>query len=107
MNHRSFENDTEPALFGIYKGTVSGMKDFGAFVSLDQFSGRGKRVEGMVHVSMLSGGGRRIDHPEDLVKRGQTVFVVSVFFFLPLLIMMCVESNVDQWIENRTIAQGC
>jgi ATP-dependent RNA helicase DHX8/PRP22 len=50
------------------------MKDFGAFVGLDQFSDRGKRVEGMIHVSNF-GGTRRIEHPDEVVKRGQSVYV--------------------------------
>jgi ATP-dependent RNA helicase DHX8/PRP22 len=36
--------DERPVLFKIYNGRVSGMKDFGAFVSLEGVAGR---VEGM------------------------------------------------------------
>ncbi|KAE9409121.1 P-loop containing nucleoside triphosphate hydrolase protein [Gymnopus androsaceus JB14] len=42
--------DEKPVLFKIYTGRVSGLKDFGAFVTLEGVAGR---VEGMVHVSNI------------------------------------------------------
>jgi small subunit ribosomal protein S1 len=50
----------------VLSGTVTGMKDFGAFVDLGG-------VEGMVHVSELALG--RVRHPEELLHLGQQVEV--------------------------------
>ncbi|KAK1769183.1 P-loop containing nucleoside triphosphate hydrolase protein [Phialemonium atrogriseum] len=52
----------------IYDGHVTGIKDFGAFVNLHGVKGK---VDGLVHVSRLVDG--RINHPSDLVERGQPV----------------------------------
>ena len=58
-----------PELFQIYEGRVSGVKDFGAFVSL-----LGEGADGLVHVSNIQSSGR-VNHPSDLLSRGQNVFV--------------------------------
>ena len=50
----------------VMTGTVTGMKDFGAFVDLGG-------VEGMVHISELSLG--RVGHPEEVLHLGQQVEV--------------------------------
>ncbi|KAK4705403.1 ATP-dependent RNA helicase DHX8/PRP22, partial [Phenoliferia sp. Uapishka_3] len=55
--------DDKPVLYKVYPGKVAGLKDFGAFVSL----------EGMVHIGSIGSG--RISHPSDLLTRGQSVFV--------------------------------
>ncbi|EPY50858.1 ATP-dependent RNA helicase Prp22 [Schizosaccharomyces cryophilus OY26] len=60
-----------PKLHEIYPGIVSSIKDFGAFVTLDGFS---QRTDGLVHVSNLMGG-RRVEHPSDVVSYGQPVLV--------------------------------
>ncbi|KAJ3221793.1 DEAH-box ATP-dependent RNA helicase prp22 [Clydaea vesicula] len=62
--------DTEPVLYKIYSGEVTTIKDFGCFVRLNGFP-RGKKVEGMVHVSQLSTA--RVNSASDIVKRGQQV----------------------------------
>ncbi|KAK4048083.1 DEAH-box ATP-dependent RNA helicase prp22 [Microbotryomycetes sp. JL201] len=62
--------DDKPVLYKIYPGKVANMKDFGAFVTLEGVAGR---HEGMVHVSSISGS--RINHPSDLLSRGQPVYV--------------------------------
>ncbi|MFA5072920.1 MAG: 30S ribosomal protein S1 [Nitrospirota bacterium] len=49
-----------------YPGTVTRLMSFGAFVMLK--SG----VEGLIHISKL-GGGRRLNHPKEVVKEGQPV----------------------------------
>jgi len=51
-----------------HTGTVSRLAPFGAFVTL------GQGVDGLIHVSRL-GGERRINHPEDVLKNGQTIEV--------------------------------
>ncbi len=51
------------------KGTVTRLKDFGAFVELEP------GVEGLVHVSEMSWA-RRVRHPKDLLKEGDVVEVV-------------------------------
>ncbi|KAJ3731962.1 P-loop containing nucleoside triphosphate hydrolase protein [Lentinula guzmanii] len=63
--------DERPVLFKIYNGRVSGLKDFGAFVTLEGVAGR---VEGMVHVSNIQTGARA-NSASDLLARGQNVKV--------------------------------
>lgn len=53
----------------MYDGHVTGIKDFGAFVNLHGVRGK---VDGLVHISAF---GQRVNHPSDLVSRGQTVKV--------------------------------
>jgi small subunit ribosomal protein S1 len=48
----------------IVEGTVSALADFGVFVKFDN-------LEGLVHISELAW--QRIDHPQDVVKVGQTI----------------------------------
>ncbi|KAF5368482.1 hypothetical protein D9758_002163 [Tetrapyrgos nigripes] len=60
-----------PVLFKIYNGKVTGLKDFGAFVTLEGVAGR---VEGMVHVSNIQTG-TRVNSASDLLSRGQNVKV--------------------------------
>ncbi len=58
----------EPEVGMIYKGTVSGMKDFGLFVKI--LNG----FESMVHISEITG--KRLEKIEDAkIKEGDTVFV--------------------------------
>ncbi|KAJ3037230.1 DEAH-box ATP-dependent RNA helicase prp22 [Rhizophlyctis rosea] len=64
--------DPEPVLYKIYDGRVTGMKDFGAFVTLDGIVGK---AEGLVHVSVLQAGGMRVTHPNEVVQRNQRVKV--------------------------------
>ncbi|RXW22662.1 hypothetical protein EST38_g3176 [Candolleomyces aberdarensis] len=65
------EIDEKPILFKIYNGKVSGIKDFGAFVTLEGVVGR---VEGMVHVSNIQSGARA-NSAQDLLSKGQSVKV--------------------------------
>ncbi|KAJ5690010.1 hypothetical protein N7462_004402 [Penicillium macrosclerotiorum] len=65
------ELDDEPILYKIYEGRVTGVKDFGAFVNLQGVKGK---VDGLVHVSAMQEGAR-VNHPSDLVSRGQPVKV--------------------------------
>ncbi|KAG8527480.1 uncharacterized protein KY384_007632 [Bacidia gigantensis] len=65
------EIDDEPKIFKVYDGTVTGVKDFGAFVNIKGVKGK---VDGLVHVSALQEGAR-VNHPSDLVSRGQPVKV--------------------------------
>ncbi|WFD30819.1 RNA helicase [Malassezia sp. CBS 17886] len=71
---RGVRADERPVLYEIYDGRVSGVKDFGAFVTLDGVVGR---VDGLVHVSAMSSAGR-VNHPSDIVARNQTVKVKVV-----------------------------
>lgn len=70
------ELDDQPILYKIYEGRVTGVKDFGAFVNLQGVKGK---VDGLVHVSAMQEG-VRVNHPSDLVSRGQPlkVKVVSI-----------------------------
>ncbi|EFP83968.1 DEAH-box ATP-dependent RNA helicase prp22 [Puccinia graminis f. sp. tritici] len=65
--------DTRPVLYKIYDGTVASIKDFGCFVTLKGVSGK---AEGLVHVNAIAAG--RVNHPSDLVSRGQPVKVKVV-----------------------------
>lgn len=65
------EIDEAPRMFKIYHGSVTGVKDFGAFVNLHGIKGK---VDGLVHVSVMQEGAR-INHPSDLVSRNQAVKV--------------------------------
>lgn len=49
-------------------GTVSRLAPFGAFVTL------GEGVDGLIHISRL-GGEKRIQHPDEVLKTGQTIEV--------------------------------
>ena len=51
-----------------HTGTVSRLAPFGAFVTL------GEGVDGLIHISRL-GGDKRIQHPDEAVKVGQTIEV--------------------------------
>lgn len=68
------EVDDSPVLYKVYDGHVTGLKDFGAFVNLHGVKGK---VDGMVHISNLVQG-QRVNHPSDLLTRGQDVKVKVV-----------------------------
>jgi ATP-dependent RNA helicase DHX8/PRP22 len=68
------EIDDEPILFKVYDGHITGVKDFGAFVNIHGVQGK---VDGLVHVSALVEG-QRVNHPSDLVSRGQPVKIKVV-----------------------------
>ncbi|UZJ54340.1 hypothetical protein CBS101457_003660 [Exobasidium rhododendri] len=63
--------DDKPVMYKIYSGKVTGMKDFGAFVSLDGLIGK---HEGMVHIGSIAQG-QRLNSPSDLLARNQIVKV--------------------------------
>ncbi|GAA97496.1 uncharacterized protein L969DRAFT_44297 [Mixia osmundae IAM 14324] len=62
--------DDKPTLYKVYPGKVTGLKNFGAFVSLSNLRGR---FEGLVHVGSIGVG--RINDPADVLSRGQSVYV--------------------------------
>lgn len=62
----------EPEEGEIYRGTVVKIVDFGAFVNFF-----GKR-DGLVHVSQIEN--RRLNHPSDVLKEGQEVWVKLLGF---------------------------
>lgn len=65
------ELDDAPIENKVYRGRVQGVKDFGAFVRL---MGVREKPDGMVHVSKMASG-QRVNHPSDLVSKGQEVWV--------------------------------
>ena len=65
------EIDDQPILYKVYKGSITGIKDFGAFVNIHGVKGK---VDGLVHVSAMQEGAR-VNHPSDLVSKGQPVWV--------------------------------
>ena len=62
----------EPEEGAVYTGTVVKIVDFGAFVNFF-----GKR-DGLVHVSQIEN--RRLNHPSDVLKEGQEVYVKLLGF---------------------------
>ena len=62
--------DDVPIVDKIYKGRVTGIKDFGCFVNLIGVRGR---VDGLVHISALMS--QRVSSTSDVVNPGQEVFV--------------------------------
>lgn len=70
------EMDDAPVLFKVYEGRISGLQDFGAFVTLKGVRGQnGKRqAVGLVHVSAIREG-QRVTHPSDLLAVDQIVKV--------------------------------
>ena len=62
----------EPEVGEIYEGKVVGLKDFGIFVN---FFGP---KDGLVHVSQMAN--KRVNHPKDMVKEGDTVWVKLMGF---------------------------
>jgi len=65
----------ELEVYGIYKGKVSRIMDFGCFVQIEM-PNREKK-EGLVHVSQIVA--RRVNNAKDAVERDQECFVkVSV-----------------------------
>lgn len=61
--------DEAPVLYKTYDGHVTGVKDFGIFVSLHAVRGE---VTGLVHISRLAD---KCSHSSDPIKRGQSVKV--------------------------------
>ncbi|KAG5437463.1 hypothetical protein PCANB_000891 [Pneumocystis canis] len=62
--------DEKPELYKIYSGKVSGIKDFGVFVTLD---GIYKKIDGLVHISAIQK--EHVHHPSDVVTKFQNVMV--------------------------------
>ncbi|KIX08460.1 uncharacterized protein Z518_03116 [Rhinocladiella mackenziei CBS 650.93] len=65
------EVDESPVLYKVYDAIINGIKDFGAFASLRGVRGN---VSGLIHVSAVQEGAR-VNHPSDLLSRGQLVKV--------------------------------
>ncbi len=80
----------------VYKGRVSNLCDFGAFVDLGG-------VDGLIHVSELSW--NRVDHPHDLLKSGQevTVYVMDVDLHRKRVALSLKRMQPDPWsgVEER------
>ena len=62
--------DDEPVQYKVYDGRVTGVKDFGAFVTILGVKGK---VDGLVHVSAIAD--YKVNHPSDLLSRDQPVKV--------------------------------
>jgi len=63
--------DDAPIENKVYRGRVSGVKDFGAFVRVLNVR---QKTDGLVHISRMASG-QRVNHPSDLVERNQEVWV--------------------------------
>jgi len=89
----------EPEEGKIYKGTVVKIVDFGAFVNFF-----GKR-DGLVHVSQIEN--RRLNHPSDVLKEGQEVWVKLLGFDdrgKVRLAMKMVDQNTGEELTNEDTA---
>lgn len=71
MNTPPRELDDHPILYKVYDGVITGIKDFGAFANLQGVKGK---VDGLIHVSAIQEGAR-VNHPADLLSRGQQIKV--------------------------------
>ncbi|HEV8035742.1 polyribonucleotide nucleotidyltransferase [Yoonia sp.] len=90
----------EPEEGAIYKGTVVKLVDFGAFVNFF-----GKR-DGLVHVSQIEN--RRLNHPSDVLKEGQEVWVKLLGFDdrgKVRLAMKMVDQETGQEITKEEVAE--
>eukprot|EP00931_Biecheleriopsis_adriatica_P102600 TRINITY_DN77546_c0_g1_i1.p1 TRINITY_DN77546_c0_g1~~TRINITY_DN77546_c0_g1_i1.p1 ORF type:complete len:1170 (+),score=304.74 TRINITY_DN77546_c0_g1_i1:115-3510(+) len=67
---RDFRGPVE--LYGIYKGQVSRLMEYGAFISFESSEGR---KEGLAHLSELSKDTRNVSRAADHLKRNQDCFV--------------------------------
>ena len=91
----------EPEEGVIYKGTVVKLVDFGAFVNFF-----GKR-DGLVHVSQIEN--RRLNHPSDVLKEGQEVWVKLLGFDdrgKVRLAMKMVDQDTGEEIKKEEAADG-
>ncbi|GAB4288933.1 MAG: polyribonucleotide nucleotidyltransferase [Roseovarius sp.] len=91
----------EPEEGKIYRGTVVKIVDFGAFVNFF-----GKR-DGLVHVSQIEN--RRLNHPSDVLKEGQEVWVKLLGFDdrgKVRLSMKVVDQETGQEIRREAPAEG-
>ncbi|EXJ78632.1 adenosinetriphosphatase [Capronia coronata CBS 617.96] len=66
--------DESPVLYKVYDAIINGIKDFGAFANLEGVKGS---PSGLIHVSAIQEGAR-VNHPSDLLSRGQRVKVKVV-----------------------------
>jgi len=91
----------EPEEGHIYKGTVVKIVDFGAFVNFF-----GKR-DGLVHVSQIEN--RRLNHPSDVLKEGQEVWVKLLGFDdrgKVRLSMKMIDQQTGQEMTKEEAAEG-
>jgi ATP-dependent RNA helicase DHX8/PRP22 len=99
------EIDEYPVLYKVYDATINGVKDFGAFADLQGVKGR---VSGLIHVSAIQEGAR-VNHPSDLLSRGQQVKVkvVKMENNKVSLSMKEVDQDTGQdLVPSRRIASG-
>ncbi|WP_375260658.1 polyribonucleotide nucleotidyltransferase [Palleronia sp.] len=91
----------EPEEGKVYKGTVVKIVDFGAFVNFF-----GKR-DGLVHVSQIEN--RRLNHPSDVLKEGQEVWVKLLGFDdrgKVRLAMKMVDQETGEEVTEEQPAEG-
>ncbi|MEO0792934.1 MAG: S1 RNA-binding domain-containing protein, partial [Pseudomonadota bacterium] len=89
----------EPEVGEIYKGKVVKLMDFGAFVNF--FGSK----DGLVHISQLTNE-MRPEHPSDVVKEGQEVFVKLLGFDdrgKTRLSMKIIDQETGQQIEGMEV----
>ena len=84
----------------VIEGPVTSVQKFGAFVQLAE------GVEGMVHVSELSD--KRVDHPQDVVRLGQTVRAMVLAIDpekrqIKLSMKQLIPTGLDEYIAEHKV----
>ena len=87
----------------IVEATVTNLANFGAFIDL------GEGVEGMIHVGDITRE-RRIDHPKDVIKAGQTVRAQVLEFDkerrrIRLGMKQLEPTSLDIWISEHQVGE--
>ena len=78
----------------IIEGTVTGVVDFGAFVKF----GDKDDLEGLVHISELAW--KRIDHPRDVIKVGETIRVKIIAIDGARISLSLKALQDDPWLRS-------
>jgi len=84
----------------VLEGTVSGVVDFGIFVSLG-------KLEGLVHISEISWG--KVDHPGNFAKVGDTVKIQVIAIDADKISLSMKRLEADPWlttIQNFRVGQA-
>eukprot|EP01050_Picozoa_sp_SAG11_P039236 SAG11_NODE_16409_length_548_cov_0.768374_1_plen_172_part_01 len=94
--------ESEPLLYKVYRGEVSGLMRMGCFVSLSEFPGK---VEGLVHVSQIREGAR-LNEPSEAVRRGQRVWVKVIGKAASKLSLSMRDVDQQSGFDNRPMTES-
>ncbi|KAK1442934.1 ATP-dependent RNA helicase [Babesia gibsoni] len=85
----------------VYPGFVDAIKDFGAFV---KFSSKKGRYSGLVHVSEILSGKRRLDNVRDVLRDGMKVYVKVLSINKEKISLSMKGVDQDTGLESSTAA---